>query len=160
MRLSHILANILQKSAKYYIDLEDPSLSRWLFLTVDISDGKRDFSPQLFLVKFHPHDLVWEPLVEESVDLGSAGQLQGVDSGGSTTFDGTLKVLLQLLNAPEVDKWWTALTFLNSVSFPIKINKKTASDLLEHRLCFDRRIIGSEVFILLDLLLQWEVLLL
>ena len=48
-------------------------------LTVDVPDGEGDFSPKLFLVKLHPDDLVREPLVEESVDLGAAAQLQGVD---------------------------------------------------------------------------------
>ena len=48
-------------------------------LTVDVPDGEGDFSSKLFLVKLHPDDLVREPLVEESVDLGAAAQLQGVD---------------------------------------------------------------------------------
>ena len=70
-------------------------------LTVDVPDGEGDFSSKLFLVKLHPDDLVREPLVEESVDLGAAAQLQGVDHRRAAALDRPLEVLLKLLDAPE-----------------------------------------------------------
>lgn len=48
---------------------------------MDVSDGKGNLPPQLFLVKLHSNDLVGKPLVEKSVDFGSTRQLQRVDCG-------------------------------------------------------------------------------
>lgn len=80
--------------------MSDCEIRVLFLLTVDVSDGEGDLATQLLLVELHAHDLVGEPLVEEPVDLGSAGELQGVDRGRSAALDGTLKVLLKLLNAP------------------------------------------------------------
>lgn len=49
-------------------------------LTVNVADGKSNFASELLFVKLHADDLVGESLVEESVDLGTSGKLQGVDS--------------------------------------------------------------------------------
>lgn len=67
---------------------------------MNVPDGKGNLPPQLFLVKFHPNNLVGESLVEEPVDLGSARQLQRVDGRRTRTLDGSLKVLLKLLDTP------------------------------------------------------------
>ena len=67
---------------------------------MDVSDGERDLPPQLLLVELHPHDLVREPLVEQPVDLGAARELECVHCRRSRSFDGALKILLKLLDAP------------------------------------------------------------
>ena len=92
--------------------------------TVNIPDGKCNLLPQLLLVELHPDNLVREPLVEQSVDLGSSAQLHCVDGCRAAALNGSLEVLLQLLNH------------------------------LQHGLGLDARVIGLEVFVLLHFLLQ------
>jgi hypothetical protein len=70
-------------------------------LTMNVSNGECDFSSKLFLVKLHSDDFVRKPFVEEAIYFGAAAQLEGVDHGGPAALDGPLKVLLQLLDAPE-----------------------------------------------------------
>ena len=119
---------------------------------MNVSDGERDLAAQLLLVELHAHDLVGEPLVEEPVDLGSAGELQRVDSGGPASLDGTLEVLLQLLDAPTKRKRIEcSLIFAERKGFWIS---------LEHGLGLDGGVVRPEVLVLLDLLLEGQVLLL
>ena len=92
--------------------------------TVNIPDGKCNLLSQLFLVELHPDYLVGEPLVEQSVDLGASAQLHRVDRRCPAALNGSLEVLLQLLNH------------------------------LQHGLCLDARVVGLEVFVLLHFLLQ------
>ena len=70
-------------------------------LAMNVPDSEGDLPAELLLVKLHSHNLIGEPLVKESVDLGSSGQLQNIDGGRPATLNGSLKVLLQLLDAPE-----------------------------------------------------------
>ena len=93
-------------------------------LTVNVSDRKCNFFSQFFLIEFHPDYLIRKPLVEQSVDLGAAAELHGVDRRGPAALDRPLEVLLQLL------------------------------DHLQHRLGLDARVVGLEVLVLLHLLLQ------
>ena len=68
---------------------------------MNISNGERNLSSKLFLVELHSHNLVGKSFVKQSVDLGATGQLQDVDSSRSTSLYSSLKVLLELLYAPE-----------------------------------------------------------
>lgn len=68
--------------------------------TVDIADSEGDLPPQFLLVELHLDNLEGEPLVEQPVDLGAAGQLVGVDLRRAGALDRTLEVRLQLLDHP------------------------------------------------------------
>ena len=92
--------------------------------TVNIPDGKCNLLPQLLLVELHPDNLVWKPLVEQSVDLGSSAQLHSVHRRCPASLNGSLEVLLQLLHH------------------------------LQHGLGLDARVVRLEVFVLLHFLLQ------
>ncbi len=48
---------------------------------MNISNRDCNFPSKLLFVKLHSNNFVGEALVEETVDLGSSGQLQGIDSG-------------------------------------------------------------------------------
>ena len=69
---------------------------------MNISDGKRNFTPKLFFVEFHSNNFVGKSFVKKAIDLGTSRQLQSVDSRRTTTLDATLKILLQLLYAPVI----------------------------------------------------------
>jgi hypothetical protein len=67
---------------------------------MNVSDGECNLPSKLFLVKLHPHNLVRESLVEQTIDLGTSRQLQSIDGRRSTAFNGPFEILLKLLNAP------------------------------------------------------------
>ena len=111
-------------------NLHNYRLSLFGLLTVNVADGECNFPAKLLFVKLHSDDLIRESLVEEPVDLGTAGELEHVDGRGAAALDGTLKVLLQLLDA------------------------------LEHGLGLDGWVVRPEILVLLHFLLQRRVLLL
>ena len=83
---------------------------------MNVSDCESDFSTKLFLVKLHPDNFVRKPLMEQTVDLCTAAQLQRVDHGGTAALDRPLEILLKLLDAPEKDndQFITRLLFQNT----------------------------------------------
>ena len=62
---------------------------------MNVPDGEGYLLPELLLVKLHPDNLVREPLVEQSVYLGSSAQLQRVHIPTAAALDRSLEVLLK-----------------------------------------------------------------
>ena len=69
---------------------------------MNVPNSKCNFPSELFLVKLHSYDFVGEPLMEQTVDLGTSGQFQYIYSSGATAFNCSFKILLKLLNTPKM----------------------------------------------------------
>ena len=62
---------------------------------MNVSNSKCNLLPQLFLIKFHPDNLIGEPLVEKPVDLRPPTQLQSVHISTTASLNRPLKVILK-----------------------------------------------------------------
>ena len=69
--------------------------------TMDIPDGKGNFSSKFLLIEFHLDYFEGESLMKQPVYFGTSTQFKSIDLGRTRALNGSVKVNLQLLDHPN-----------------------------------------------------------